>query len=166
MVLQTLIDEIRTLGQSGRKAHDYLAVRLGQHRTVVEGFYGGEWLTSEVESWYVDIPEDALQLTNMHPKYLPRIRSGQMEANEVLSLVGSVEEGIYRPADIVPHGGSLYSLKAHFSPRTLVVDDGRVFHQRDLLTAENEFNRNLLPNFLKWIEDSKGFDAVFERYRS
>ncbi len=47
--------------------------------------------------------------------------------------------------------------------RTMIVEDGRVFHRKDLLAATNG-NEKILSHFLDFVK-TEGFDNAYERFR-
>ncbi len=147
-----------------RSLTDYLSREiLHEKRVLTEGYYCGDWLDSECHTMNLYVPEDALLLGRSL-----RTKAGIVPfmGFDALSLVGQVDgDGQYMSLlHVVEETDHVYPYRSYLSGvRTILVEDGRVFHRKDLL-AETNGNQRILPAFLDFVK-REGFDKVYERFR-
>ena len=163
MVTETLVRVLEREGVA-RSLTDYLSREvLREKRVLTEGYYCGDWLEFHCHAMSLYVPDDALLLGRSL-----RTKAGIVPSLgfDALYLVGQVDEnGEYRPLlHVASETDRVYPYRSYLSGvRTLLVEDGRVFHRKDLLAATNG-NKKLLPHFLDFVK-TEGFDKVYEQFR-
>ncbi len=116
-----------------------------EKRILVEGFYGGDWLESFM-----------IGTTSILPYGVKRL---ELSGNN-LDLDVQAEDRFESPrteSEILEP-----EVQTSFAVRTVIVEDGRIYHRPEL---RDKTNRGILDGTLGFISDQNGFDNVFPQYQ-
>ena len=122
---------------------------LSDQRVIAEGQYGGDWYESFAKSTKIKVPEEVKRISFFGSDldlYVPG--NERFPENFARPLSG---EDTLEPEEL-----------AIFSVRTILVEDGRVFHRPEL---RHQGNNWVLDNFLAYVREQGGFDKVYDVFR-
>lgn len=129
--------------------------QIPQQRVIIEGGYQDDWMTHTTDSGRYDIPEGVNRLV---------IHCYNLDLVGRLNSENDLEE--------VPKTATINSQELDYNfftriqrPTTIVVDDGRVYHDKGLMTPPEDMNAERLSSFLKFFKVNGGFEEYYHEHR-
>ena len=126
-------------------------------RVIIEGGYQDDWSTQYVDRETYTIPQDVSRIT--------------LASGYTLDLLLRLDDG--KPVMVQVSDAERKPLCLDYNwflriqrPTTIITDDGRVFHDMQLLRAGDGLNDQRLKRFLRTIAEqygNGGFQRVYER---
>ena len=122
-----------------------------KNRVILEGGFQDDWWTQTRDFWRYDIKDDINRLI---------ISNYKLDLVGKLNSENDLEITTYRE---IPRVLDLdYDTWNRIQrPTTLIVDDGRVYHDKQLMEG---CNSKRLPSFLDYLKDMGGFEKIYREY--
>ncbi len=125
--------------------------KIPQQRVIIEGGYQDEWMTHTTDSDRYDIPEGITRLV-IHCYELDLV--GRLNQEGDLETIPSAEQ-------VSPQELNYNFFTRIQRPTTVIVDDGRVYHDKGLMTPPDGMNAQRLSSFLKYLKSNGGFEEYY-----